>query len=129
MSTHSAWRKVGLGFIAIWFLLGGIGHFVVTDAFVSVTLAFVPFPRAVVLATGAFEILAALALYRQQWRRAVGLALIGFVIAVTPVHVEMLRHTDRYPEVGELALWARLAFQPMLAALIWRVTQSAPKPA
>lgn len=109
-------------FIFAWFVAGGIGHFALTDLFVSVTPSWTPFPRAVVLATGAAELAGAFALLWPPLRRVAGLALIAFAICVTPVHVEMLMQSERYRTLGEGVLWARLLFQPILIWIVWFAT-------
>lgn len=113
-----SWRVAALALVFAWFLLGGIGHFVLTDAFTSVVPPYIPYPRFVVLATGAFEIAAALALLRRAWRERVGWTLMAFTICVTPVHIDMLIHADRHA-IGAPALWARLLFQPVYVWIIW----------
>lgn len=118
----SAWRIAGLAFVCFWFLVGGTGHFVLTDTFVGVTPDWVPFPRAVVLGTGALEIIGALLLWWRLARRWVGLAMMAFCVAVTPVHVEMLMEAERYAALGPGVLWGRLLFQPVLVWIIWMVT-------
>ncbi len=117
------WRRAGLALVFVWFLLGGIAHFVLTDAFVGVVPAYVPFPRAVVLVTGACEIVGALALLTPRLRPLAGLGLMAFIVCVTPVHVEMLMRAEQYA-IGAPALWARLLFQPVLVWIVWRVTRS-----
>jgi uncharacterized membrane protein len=122
------WRLAGLGFVFVWFFLGGVGHFLMTDTFTSVTPAYVPMPRAVVLATGVCEIAGALALCYPPLRWSAGLALILLTICVTPVHIEMLRHADHYRTLGVPVLWGRLLFQPVFAAIIWGSTRPPRRP-
>lgn len=117
-----SWRSAALALVFAWFFLGGIGHFVLTDAFTSVVPPYIPYPRFVVLATGAVEILGALAILHPRTRRVAGLALIVFTVCVTPVHIDMLIHADRHA-IGVPALWARLLFQPVFAWIIWFATR------
>ena len=122
-SFKLTWRFAGLAFVFVWFILGGAGHFLLTDMFTSVTPAYVPMRRAVVLATGACEIAGALALLYSPLRWPAGLALILLTICVTPVHIEMLRHAEHYRSLGLPVLWGRLLFQPVFAAIIWASTR------
>lgn len=119
----SALRIAGLAFVCFWFLVGGIGHFVLTSTFVGVTPDWVPFPRAVVLGTGALEVAGAVLLWWRPVRRWVGLAMMAFCVAVTPVHVEMLMEAEQYAALGDGVLWGRLLFQPVLVWIIWMVTR------
>lgn len=88
--------------------------------FARIVPSYVPWPRAVVLATGVCEIIAALALLQPRLRPPVGWALIAFAICVTPVHIDMLRNQSRY-EIAPALLWLRLALQPVLIWIVWRV--------
>jgi uncharacterized membrane protein len=118
-----AWRIAGLALVFVWFFVGGIGHFVLTNMFASVVPTWVPMDaRSVVLATGACEIAGALALLHPKLRRLAGWALIAFTICVTPVHIEMLQHRERYQALGDVVLWVRLLIQPALMWVIWMAT-------
>jgi len=116
-------RLCALAFACAWFLLGGFGHLVRTDFFVSIMPEYVPHPRLVVISTGVLEIIGAAAALSPRWRRQAGLALVAFTVCVTPVHVDMLVHQERHPEIGAPLLWLRLAFQPALAWIIWKATR------
>jgi len=117
------WRTAGLALVFVWFFAGGVAHFALTDTFVSIVPPYVPCPREVVLLTGALEIAGALALLWPRLRRAAGWALIVFAICVTPVHIEMLLHAERYASIGAPALWLRLLAQPVLIWIIWMATK------
>lgn len=119
------WRAVGAEFAFIWFLVGGLAHFVFTDALVSIVPSYVPFPRLTVWVTGVFEILGACGLFTTpELRRLSGLALIALTVAVTPANIEMLAHAERYPVLGPPLLWLRLGFQPVLIWIIWKSTRT-----
>lgn len=106
-------------------MAGGIGHFVLTDAFTSIVPPYVPYPREMVLATGLFEIAGALGLLVKRLRPLAGWGLIVLTICVTPANIEMLIHAERYA-IGAPALWARLMFQPVFVWIIWFATLSRP---
>jgi uncharacterized membrane protein len=121
-------RMAGRAFVFVWFFLGGIGHFVLTLIFVSVVPPWFPFPLEVVYLTGICEIAGAIALLYKPLRHIAGLALIALTICVTPVHIEMLIHADRYVALGPVVLWGRLLFQPVLIAIIWYSTRKVRAP-
>ncbi len=50
-------RQFALGFVFLWFLIGGIAHFVATEVEMRIVPPFIPWPHAVVLVSGAFELL------------------------------------------------------------------------
>lgn len=118
-------RTLALSFIVAWFALGGLGHFLFTDAFVSIVPDYVPFARFMVLFTGVCEIGGALVLvFVPAFRVPMGWALMALTVCVTPANLGMALDADRYPQIGVLGLWLRLAFQPVLIWLIWWSTSA-----
>ena len=110
-------RLAGLAIVFLWFLIGGIAHFVATDAEMRIVPPAVPWPRAVVLVSGAFELLGAAGLLWRPARRAAGVGLFALTVAVTPAHFYMLQR----PELFGVPYWAlvlRLPVQVALLALI-----------
>jgi uncharacterized membrane protein len=118
-------RLLGLGFVFLWFLLGGIAHFAATDLERRIVPPYIPWPHATVLVTGAFELLGAAGLLHQPSRRAAGLGLFALTIAVTPANVYMLQHADLF-SVPYWTLVLRLPLQVGLLALIWWSTARRP---
>ena len=117
-------RTLALGFVVAWFALGGLGHFLFTDAFTSIVPDYVPFARFMVMFTGVCEVAGAVSLViAPGFRRTTGWALIALTICVTPANLEMALNAARYPQIGAIGLWLRLAFQPVLIWLIWWSTR------
>lgn len=117
LDALGGWRIAGLGFVFVWFALGGIAHFAFTDIEMRIVPPYVPWPRAMVLVSGAFELLGALGLLCYRTRRAAGIGLFTLTLAVTPCHVYMLQR----PELFDVPYWAlvlRLPVQLALLALI-----------
>lgn len=117
-----AWRIAGLVLVFVWFLVGGIAHFALTDIEMRIVPPYVPWPRAAVLASGAFELLGAAGLLWHRTRRTAGIGLFLLTLAVTPCHVYMLQRPDLF-DVPLWALWLRLPVQAALLALIWWSTK------
>jgi uncharacterized membrane protein len=114
----SKWQITGLGFVFLWFFVGGIMHFVATDAEAGIVPPLIPWPVAAVLVSGVFEILGAIGILLPRTRRAAGIGLFLLTLAVTPANVYMLQHAVEYP-VPLWLLWLRLPLQLALLALIW----------
>ena len=114
------WRRIALGTVFLWFAIGGVAHFVATDAFVSIVPPYVPHPRAAVHVSGVLELLGAIGLLLPRTRRAAGIGLCLLTVAVTPANVHMLRHAGDYPDIPHWALVARLPLQlALLATIAW----------
>ncbi len=117
MTSAPIARRIGLAIVFLWFLLGGIAHFVFTEAEMRIVPPYVPCPRAVVLVSGVFELLGAAGLLWRPTRRFAGLGLFALTILVTPAHLYMLQR----PELFDVPYWAlvlRLPLQGALLALI-----------
>lgn len=111
-------RLAGLAIVFLWFFIGGIAHFALTDTEMRIVPPWVPWPRAAVLASGVFELLGAAGLLWQPTRHAAGWGLFALTLAVTPAHFYMLQRPDLFPTVPYWALIARLPLQVALLALI-----------
>ena len=120
-------RMAGLVFIFLWFAIGGVAHFVATDADMRIVPPYIPWPRAAVLVSGVFELLGAAGLLWAPTRRLVVVGLFLLTIAVTPAHIYMLQS----PELFNVPYWllvARLPVQVALLSLIAWVTFTARTP-
>ena len=122
----STGRKAGLGVVFLWFFLGGIAHFVLTDLEMRTVPPWVPWPRETVLASGVLELLGAAGLCVAATRRLAGWGLFALTIAVTPANVHMLQRAELFPTVPLWALVARLPVQVALLALILWSTARVP---
>ena len=120
LPEHKPGRRqaVGIGFVFLWFFIGGIMHFVATDIEATIVPPWMPWPVAAVLVSGVFELLGAVGILYPPTRKAAGIGLFLLTIAVTPAHVYMLQRPELFP-VPVWALWLRLPVQLGLLWLIW----------
>jgi uncharacterized membrane protein len=107
-------RLVGLGFVFLWFLLGGVAHFAATDMEIRIVPPYIPSPRAAVLFSGVFELLGAIGLLTRTTRRGAGLGLLLLTIAVTPAHIYMLQR----PELFKVPYWILILRLPVQVGLL-----------
>ena len=110
--------RAALAFIFLWFFLGGIAHFVFTEAEMRIVPPYIPWPRGAVLVSGVFELLGAVGLLWPPTRRAAAWGLFALTLAVTPAHIYMLQQPALFPSVPYWALILRLPLQVALLALI-----------
>jgi uncharacterized membrane protein len=111
------WKRRAVAFVFLWFAIGGVAHFAATETEMRIVPPYIPWPRAAVLWSGAFELLGALGLLLPRTRRAAGLGLALLTIAVTPAHVYMLQH----PELFDVPAWALVLRLPLQAVLLWLI--------
>ena len=118
--TPTKW--FGLILIALFFIGGGIAHFVYTDDFTAIVPPWMPYPRETVLATGVLELIFAALLFVPAARQRIGLWITVYCLAVLPANIYMLQHN--IPMFGYQAppalLYFRLLLQVGVIALaIW----------
>jgi uncharacterized membrane protein len=112
-------KRVALVLVFLWFTIGGVAHFVLTEAEMLIVPPFIPWPRAAVLVSGVFELLGAVGILIPVTRRAAGVGLFLLTVAVTPANIYMLQHAEAF-SVPRWALIVRLPFQvALLAMILW----------
>lgn len=116
-------KFLGLGIVFLWFMGGGIGHFVMTDFFVSIMPPYLPMHHEAVYISGVFEILGALGLLAVSTRRLAGWGLILLTLCVTPVNIYMWMNPQLFPDIPEAFLTIRLFIQVVLLWTIWWSTR------
>lgn len=116
--TTSRWprgtRLAALVFVFLWFLIGGLTHFVATEAEVRLVPPYIPWPHAAVWVSGVFELLGAVGLLFAATRRAAGIGLFTLTILVTPVHIYMLQQ----PQLFDVPYWLLVLRLPVQAGLL-----------
>jgi uncharacterized membrane protein len=103
-------------FLTILYLLAGILHVVLPTPFLSITPKWVPWPAQVIFLTGVCEITGAIGLLIPRSRKAAGIGLAVYAIAVFPANINhaFMDFSLVHPVLG---LWyhvPRLAMQPVL---------------
>ena len=110
--------------LAAIFVAAGTLHFVIPAEYQRIMPPYLPFHRALVLLSGAFEIAGGLGLLFGRTRRAAGTGLVLLLLAVWPANAQMLlnaRAAGASP-TAEALLWARLPLQLLLMAWVWRAS-------
>ena len=136
----TTWRVSAAHALAAMLLLTASAHFVPPSVTVMPNQADMiamvppqlPFPKALVLATGVLELLGAAGLIWARTRRPAGLCLALLFVAMTPANI----HAALDPaQIDATALWLRLPQQALyISCALWiarptRHTATAPEPA
>lgn len=120
-------KFLGLGFVFLWFFIGGIAHFVLTDLEMKIMPPWLPEHRLLVLVSGAFELMGAIGVLFIRTRSVAGWGLILLTAAVTPANIFMWQNASQFPEIPYWALTIRLPLQLALLACIWWSTHTPEK--
>jgi uncharacterized membrane protein len=118
---HGRLDRAGFWFVFLWFFVGGIAHFVFTEAEMRIVPPWLPSPRMLVWVSGVCELAGALGLLWPRTRRWAAWGLFALTVAVTPANVYMLQQAELFPGVPYGMLVARLPLQLLLLALIARI--------
>lgn len=102
--------------LAALYLGAGVLHLARPNGFVAITPGWVPWPHAIVLATGVAEIAGAIGLMTERLRITAGWALAAYAVAVFPANIH---HAVDAIAIGgvQLGWWyhaPRLALQPVI---------------
>ncbi len=109
-----------------FFILAGVAHFLKTDVYVKVVPPYLPWPKSVVLLSGAASVILGTALLAPRVSRIAAWGIIAFLVAVFPSNVHMALHPEIFSNVPVWLLWARLPFQAVLIGWSYRYTHFGP---
>lgn len=115
-------RALVRALLAAFFLAAGIAHFAATDVFARIVPPQLPAPHAIVRVTGAIEIALALGVLAPRTRRVAGALLAAYCLAVLPANIHMALEQIAVGGIAlpAWALWARVALQfPLIALILW----------
>ncbi len=119
--------------LAIFWIAAGVNHFVNPKFYEAIMPDYIPAHREMVLWSGVAELLGGLAVLSRRTRFPLARWwLIGVLAAVFPANINMALNPERYRNIPQPALWARLPLQFLAAWWVWRATApsaSGPEPA
>lgn len=116
--------KIALKFVfALFFVVGGLMHFVKPDFYVAMMPDYLPWHLELVYLSGVAEILLGVLLLVPKTQRLAAWGLILLLIAVSPANVNMAVNADRFPDVPSFALLLRLPVQLFLIWWAWTYTR------
>jgi uncharacterized membrane protein len=118
------WRRRLRGLLAAFFMAMGLLHFVLPGPFEAIVPPWVPYPYAMVLVSGAFELGLGLAVLPERTRPWAGVGLVLLLLAVFPANVHMALH-EVPPEAPppRWLVWGRLPLQAVFIAWAWWCTR------
>jgi uncharacterized membrane protein len=113
--------------LTVFWLAAGINHFVNPKIYESIMPDYLPAHRELVLWSGVAEIVAGLAVISERTRNPFARWwILGVLAAVFPANVHMTLNPERYKQIPEAALWARLPLQFAAAWWAWKATAARP---
>lgn len=107
------------------YVVAGIGHFVVTRAYLRIMPDYLPAHRELVLLSGAAEVLCGVGVLLPATRRLSAWATVALLVAVFPANLWMVQHPEILPGVPLWVLWLRLPLQ--LPLIAWALLYTKPQ--
>lgn len=105
--------------VSLFFLVGGIAHFIVADFFIRAMPEYLGYHWELVVLSGCFELLGSIGLLLSRTRLWAGYGLIALCIAVFPANIHMALHPEQYSTFPVWTLYLRLPLQFLMMAFIW----------
>jgi len=102
-----------------FFLAAGALHFIKPRAYESIMPDALPAHRELVYLSGVAEMAGGAGVLADPTRRAAGWWLIATMLAVFPANINMAIEAERFKDIPEPLLWARLPVQGALIAWAW----------
>lgn len=103
--------KIARLFSGPFMVVAGLNHFRSPKVYEAIMPDYLPAHRELVYASGVTELVGGALTLHPATRKAGGLLVFATLVGVTPAHIHMLRHQDRYAKIPAAALWARLPMQ------------------
>lgn len=116
---------VSLIVLALFFVAGGVNHFVNPKFYLSMMPDYLPAHALLVQVSGVFEVLGGIGILVPTTRYYAGLGLLALLVAVFPANLNMALHPDRFPGVPLWGLYLRLPLQAVLMAWVYWATRRA----
>ena len=116
-------RTVSRFALALFFIIAGTAHLVAPAPYLAIIPTYVPWPAIMVAISGVAEILGGLGVCFRAARAAAGWWLVALLLAVFPANIRAISTgmvINGYV-LPAWMLWARLPFQLLFIAWVYRV--------
>ena len=111
--------RIPLLIITLFFISGGIAHFVFGNFFAQIMPAYLPWHLELVYLSGVFELLGAVGILLPRTRLLAAYGLMALCVAVFPANLNMALRPEQFPDIPVAFLYIRLPFQPLFIWFIW----------
>jgi uncharacterized membrane protein len=117
--------KIGMKYLfAAIFIFAGFNHFRDPEFYLRIMPPYLPWPSALHLIAGFFEVLLGVMLLIARFQKLAAWGLIALLLAVYPANIHMAVNHHLYPELRMVFHWIRLPLQFVLIAWAWWFTKA-----
>ena len=114
--------------LGAFFIVGGLNHFRDPAFYLRIMPDYIPAHELMVRPSGVTEIVAGVMLLVPRVSRWGAWLIVAQLVVFLTVHVWMVQHAERYPEIPLAALWGRIVVQFVLIAWAAWFTRPALRP-
>jgi len=111
--------RIPLLIISLFFLIGSMSHFFLSEFFINAMPDYLIFHREIVFISGICELLGATAILIAKYRVLAAYGLIILCIVVFPVNINMALHPEQFSNIPITILYLRLPLQAVFIWFIW----------
>jgi uncharacterized membrane protein len=111
-------RTISRYILSLFFIVAGIGHFIIPDFYLRMMPNYIPFPLSMVYLSGLGEIVLGLFGLLPGFFAIAKFGMIALLIAVFPANIQMALHPELFPELEPSILLFRLPFQLVFIAWV-----------
>jgi len=117
--------KIGMKYLfAAIFIFAGFNHFRDPGFYLRIMPPYLPWPSALHLIAGFFEIVLGVMLLIPRFQRLAAWGLAALLLAVYPANIHMAVNWRLYPDLPMILYWIRLPLQFVLIAWAWWFTKA-----
>jgi uncharacterized membrane protein len=116
-------RRISLIAQSLFYVASGINHLWHPALYLQIMPDHYSHPATLVLLSGEAEILGGIGLLIPATRRVSAYGIMLILVVFLDVHQFMLRHPERFSQIPEWILWARIPLQFALIAWAWSFTR------
>jgi len=110
------------GFLFLVFSSRGMGHFLETDFYIKMVPPYIPFPEAVVLITGFFEIIMAVGIMIPELKKIAAKFMVFFLFCYLPALFHMIGSKELFPEIAPQLMIFTLPAQFLMIVMAWYIS-------
>ena len=117
--------KIGMKYLfATIFIFAGFNHFYKPDFYLRIMPPYLPWPSALHLIAGVFEVVLGVMLLIPRFQKLAAWGLIALLLAIYPANIHMAVNHDQFPDLPMIFHWIRLPLQFVLIAWAWWFTRA-----
>src|SRR5580658_2449711 len=114
-------RSIAPRLLGLLFIILGANHFLNPAPYLAMMPSYLPWPETLNFVSGAAEIAGGVGVILPATRALAAWGLIALLVAVFPANVQVALHGWPGESIPAWVLWARLPFQPLMIAGVYRI--------